>query len=52
MVIYLPYSAEVFAFLQLLGYTHISWWWLLAFMFNDACTYMSYKNLQAKEHAK
>jgi hypothetical protein len=43
-VIFLPYSAEVFVFLQLLGLTHATWWLLPLFLFNDAAMIQVWKN--------
>jgi hypothetical protein len=45
-MIFLPYTTEVFVFLQLLGITHANWWWLAFFMLADAST--SHLWLQSK----
>jgi hypothetical protein len=43
MILYFPYTTEIFVFCQLLGFTHASWWWLAAFMLNDFCIWAGYK---------
>ena len=47
-MIYLPYSTEIFIFLQLLGYTHASWWWIAFFLVNDAVCIAGCRTLEKK----
>ena len=45
-MIYFPYFTEVFILLQILGWTHAGWWWVIYFALVDSATVYSYKKYE------